>query len=274
MTADGPTAAAGSGDFAAVTASDAWLDAVSRSEPPPGDPLAAALADWLAELSADYTAIPVPRRVARRSVSGAAAFAAAVVLFAGAGTAAAVPGSPIHDVIFGHARTHHSPAPVNDGAARRALAQAAGIIEAAQHTGEITPAEHNEASRLLASAAGAIGQLPIGADRTSLDGQRIVLLDRLARLRLVEPATARRTPTPRPASTLSGAGGHPRQPTETSTVPAGSVTPRTSLTASTPGDTTEPAGGVSSDEQNSSAPAVTDSSTEGEAVAPSGSSGG
>lgn len=95
-------------DLSAVGETDALLDAIAAGEPPADDPIALALGAWLTELGGSPIVTPAiaphgrsGRRHARRTAVGAAVVG---LLIAGAGTAAALPGTPLHRALFGTGR--------------------------------------------------------------------------------------------------------------------------------------------------------------------------
>ena len=172
-------------DLADLAATDAWLDAVA-SRTGGADPLAAQLIGWLDRIDDEHQPAPAVEIVAAaadvapvvdlRSPSGTSrrkprrALAAVAILsvttLAGAGVAAASPGTPlypVHRVVFGAA---------DQQALDRAsslLDQSAAIITSAQVTGQISASQRAAATRLLGQAAGLLDHAPASSHQATLE---------------------------------------------------------------------------------------------------------
>jgi hypothetical protein len=210
-------------DLAELAASDAWLDAVA-SRTAGSDPLAAQLVAWLDRIDeeheppgadgADAAASELAPVVDLRAASGAGrrmprrAFAAVAILsaatLAGAGVAAASPGTPlypVHRVVFGAADQQAL------DRASRLLDQAAAIITPAQAAGVISADDRAAAARWLGLSAGLLDHASASSRRAALERRQAGLETALAALPTAPVAVPAASPHPSPADTSHGGSG-------------------------------------------------------------------
>lgn len=178
-------------ELAAISASDAWLDEVSRGQPRTADPLAESLTEWLHGLDIEYqpSALPTPRRRSRTGRSAVAA-AAAIALLAGAGTAAATPGNPLHRVLFGHQAPASTRSNNTLNLVGKLLDAAERLIGNGQSIGYLAGPDRAAAIGLLRQARTQLDTLPATPDRAALAARQALLALQIAQLPASRPAPA------------------------------------------------------------------------------------